>query len=175
MPWLLTSPGHQQPWYWLYRICWSFSYLRKNFKYLCQINVVEWHKMQRYVYIPSDKFSTHRVKTLRPEQNDQNWHIETWTKWPTLTHWGWNKITAWICSWWFIWKVAGNGLITEEGDNPQQYQWPAGSVAVIVSYCSISYWWQLWPGSLSWSTTLDFLFVCLIVHPLTTLLILLTW
>ena len=29
MPWLLTSPGHQQPPYWLYRICRSFSYLRK--------------------------------------------------------------------------------------------------------------------------------------------------
>ena len=21
MPWILSSPGHQQPWYWLYRIC----------------------------------------------------------------------------------------------------------------------------------------------------------
>ena len=34
MPWLLTSPGHQQPWYWLYVICRSFSYLRKDFKYM---------------------------------------------------------------------------------------------------------------------------------------------
>ena len=42
MPWLLTSPGHQQPWYWLYRICRFLSYLRKNFKYLCHINVEEW-------------------------------------------------------------------------------------------------------------------------------------
>ena len=49
MPWLLTSPGHQQPWYWLYRICRSFSYLRK---YLCQINVEKWHKMQIYVNVP---------------------------------------------------------------------------------------------------------------------------
>ena len=57
MPWLLTLPGHQQPWYWLYRICRSFSYLRKDFKYLCQINVEEWHKMQIYVYIPCEKFS----------------------------------------------------------------------------------------------------------------------
>ena len=32
MPWLLTSPGHEQPWYWLYRICRSFSYLRKGFE-----------------------------------------------------------------------------------------------------------------------------------------------
>ena len=53
MPWLLTSPGHQQPWYWLYRICRSFSYSRKCFKYLCQINVEEWHKMQINVYVPS--------------------------------------------------------------------------------------------------------------------------
>ena len=45
MPWLLTSPGHQQPWYWLYRICRSLSYLRKNFKYLCHNNMEERHKM----------------------------------------------------------------------------------------------------------------------------------
>ena len=45
MPWLLTSPGHQQPWYWLHRICRSFAYLRKGFKYLCYMNVEEWHKM----------------------------------------------------------------------------------------------------------------------------------
>ena len=39
MPWLLTSPGHQQPWHWLCRICRSWSYLKKDFKYLCHINV----------------------------------------------------------------------------------------------------------------------------------------
>ena len=38
-PWLLMSPGHQQPWYWLCRICRTWSYLRKHLKYLCQINV----------------------------------------------------------------------------------------------------------------------------------------
>ena len=57
MPWLLTSPGHQQPWYWLYRICRSFSYLRKCLKYLCQVNVEEWHKTQINVYVPSEKFT----------------------------------------------------------------------------------------------------------------------
>ena len=36
---LLTSPGHQQPWYWLRGICRSWSHLRKDFKYLCHINV----------------------------------------------------------------------------------------------------------------------------------------
>ena len=69
MPWLLTSPGHQQPWYWLCRICRPFSYLRKDFKYLCQINVEEWHKMQIYVYDPSEKISMYRVKIW-------NWQLQ---------------------------------------------------------------------------------------------------
>ena len=30
MPWLLTSPGHQQLWYWLCRICKSWSYLKTS-------------------------------------------------------------------------------------------------------------------------------------------------
>ena len=45
MPWLLTSPGHQQPWYWLCRIGRFLSYLRKDFNYLCRINLEKWHKM----------------------------------------------------------------------------------------------------------------------------------
>ena len=45
MPWLLTSPGHQQPWYWQYRIGTFLSYLRKDFNYLHPINVEIWHKM----------------------------------------------------------------------------------------------------------------------------------
>ena len=34
MPWLLASPGHQQPWYWLSRIVRSLSCLRKYFNFL---------------------------------------------------------------------------------------------------------------------------------------------
>ena len=45
MPWLLTSPGHQQPWYRLYKIWRFLSYLRKGFMCLCHIIVEEWHKM----------------------------------------------------------------------------------------------------------------------------------
>ena len=46
MPWLLTSPGHQQPWYWLCRIGRSLSYSRRNFKYMCLISVDEYHITQ---------------------------------------------------------------------------------------------------------------------------------
>ena len=45
MPWHLTSPGHQQPWYWLCRISSFLSYLRKDFNYLRRINMEKWHKM----------------------------------------------------------------------------------------------------------------------------------
>ena len=45
MPSLLTSPGHQQPWYWLCRIGMFLSYLRKNFNYLRRIDVEKWHKV----------------------------------------------------------------------------------------------------------------------------------
>ena len=45
MPWLLMSPGHQQPWYWLCRIGRFLSYLRKHFNYLRHINVEKLHKM----------------------------------------------------------------------------------------------------------------------------------
>ena len=45
MPWLLTSPGHQQPWYWLCKISKSCSYTRKDFNYLWYVSMEEWHKM----------------------------------------------------------------------------------------------------------------------------------
>ena len=45
MTWLLTSPGHQQPWYWPCTICRFLSSLRKDFNYLRFINVEKWHKM----------------------------------------------------------------------------------------------------------------------------------
>ena len=36
MPWLLASPGHQQPWYWQYRI--KATSTRKDFSYLCYLS-----------------------------------------------------------------------------------------------------------------------------------------
>ena len=50
MPWLLGSPGHQQPWYRLCEIGKSWSYTRKDFNYLWHISVEEWHKCE-YVFM----------------------------------------------------------------------------------------------------------------------------
>ena len=82
MPWLLTSPGHQQPWYWLHRICRSFSHLRTCFMYLCQIHVEEWHKMQIYIYVPYINIkgrpkSIARSTSVRcMELHDRKWCVE---------------------------------------------------------------------------------------------------
>ena len=39
MYWLLTSPGHQHPWYWLWIIGKSLFYTRNDFNYPCHMNV----------------------------------------------------------------------------------------------------------------------------------------
>ena len=41
--WLLLSWRRKEPWYWLCRIGRFLSYLRKDFNYLCRINVKKWH------------------------------------------------------------------------------------------------------------------------------------
>ena len=51
MPWLLMSPGHQQPWYWLHRIGGSWSSMEKDFNYLRHFNVEIWYKRQIYFYM----------------------------------------------------------------------------------------------------------------------------
>ena len=79
MPWLLASPGHQQPWYWLCRIGMSLSYSRRTFNYLCLISVEEWHKMWIYVYFLSEKISTQRVN------NPYNLLISTKNKLKAMT------------------------------------------------------------------------------------------
>ena len=52
MLWLLA--GHQQPWYWLCKICKSWSYTRKDFNYLWFVRVEEWHKIK--IHIPNNQY-----------------------------------------------------------------------------------------------------------------------
>ena len=60
MPWLLVSPGHQYPWYWLCKICKFLSYMRKDFYYLC------------HFYVSYEKFSMYRVNWIT--LHSQNLH-----------------------------------------------------------------------------------------------------
>ena len=41
-PWLLSSPGHQQPCYWLCKLGRPMSYTRRDFNYLCHVIVEKW-------------------------------------------------------------------------------------------------------------------------------------
>ena len=45
MPWLLASPGHQHPSYWLRRIGESLSYRRNDFNNLCHVILEEWWEL----------------------------------------------------------------------------------------------------------------------------------
>ena len=51
MPWLLASPGHQQPWYWLCEIGKSWSFAWKDYNYLCHVCVQEGYGLEIHVFI----------------------------------------------------------------------------------------------------------------------------
>ena len=51
MTWLLVLPGHQQPWYRLWRMYVSLSSTRKDFDYLCHLTVGKWCKYIWNMYI----------------------------------------------------------------------------------------------------------------------------
>ena len=63
MPWVLMPwrhqvlPGHQQPWYWLWRINRSLSFMRMNLKYLHHINVKKCFNMHIYISMFSNIMS----------------------------------------------------------------------------------------------------------------------
>ena len=50
MPWLLASPGHQQPWYWLCKIGKSWSYTKKDFNSLWHVSVEEWRCKYMFMF-----------------------------------------------------------------------------------------------------------------------------
>ena len=57
MTWLLMSPGHQQPCYWLWTTNRSLSSIGRNFKYLHHPNFGKWYKMQIDFYVSSKIYS----------------------------------------------------------------------------------------------------------------------
>ena len=65
-PWILASPGHQQPWYWLCRIGGSLSSLRKYFNFLCHTNMEEWQKCKYTFLLPLKKIAHKRLIINHP-------------------------------------------------------------------------------------------------------------
>ena len=60
MPWLLASPGHQQPWYWLCKII-SPGLIRGRISIIFGMSVWRNDIKYKYVYVSSEKVSTLRV------------------------------------------------------------------------------------------------------------------
>ena len=84
MPWLLASPGHQPPWYWLSLIGKLLPWSRKDLSYLCHINVDEGHKIWIYVMFPLNNLSHKRVKT---KLSIYLLHNLPWHSFNSLQHW----------------------------------------------------------------------------------------
>ena len=65
MPWLLASPGHQQPWYmyWLCRINCSLSFRKRITTYSCHHIVEKLYKMKTCF---QNRFSSVRINSLWP-------------------------------------------------------------------------------------------------------------
>ena len=57
MPWLLVSPGHQQPWYWLHTKNRSLSTMRNDFNYLCHVSVEKYRKHKHISTFCGNKFN----------------------------------------------------------------------------------------------------------------------
>ena len=61
MPWLLASPGHQQPWHWLCRTNESYLLQGPGFQLSVSSKCWETMKIHAYFYVSCCKFSTTRV------------------------------------------------------------------------------------------------------------------
>ena len=84
MHWLLVSPGHQYPWYWL---CKFLSYMREDFNYLWYVSVEEWYKLQIHFYLPHGNLARkglsclHRLQRSCAVGKQQETINGEWTFW----------------------------------------------------------------------------------------------
>ena len=53
----VTLAGHQQFWYWQCKRDGYLSSLRKDFHYLCDLNVENWWRIQTHFYVPTKQFN----------------------------------------------------------------------------------------------------------------------
>ena len=88
MHWLLASPGHQHPRWWLYRMAQVFSSMRKEFKYQCHNSVEIWYKLLIHFDVSYEKFSS---LSLTPVDCPQpTWHADRYIT---------NVLKQWSDSW----------------------------------------------------------------------------
>ena len=75
MPWLLASPAHQHPWYWLNIVGRPLSTLKADFSNLFNVSVEKWYELTETVYVSSEKFT--RTAHSKSVTNDQLCHRTT--------------------------------------------------------------------------------------------------
>ena len=76
MPWLLTSPGHHQPWYWLRRKGRFLSYLRKDFN--CVVSMWRNDTQCQYMFMFPLKNLARKGLKVSVVTNDSVPSLKTW-------------------------------------------------------------------------------------------------
>ena len=120
---LLSSPGHQQPWYWLCRIGTSLSYLRMDFNYLWRNDV----KCKYMLLFPLKNLACKGLKGLPsvPHLNGLPHYWGYQTRGPARDMPGSRQVVPW----WSTWRVSCRNQ-TEPG-------WEGYGSGVL---CSGGYW-----------------------------------
>ena len=76
VPWLLASPAHQQPWYWLCEMGIFLSFLMLNFVHLQLFSAEEWYdEMQLHISIYWKKISIYKELRHCPYLADGRDHV----------------------------------------------------------------------------------------------------
>ena len=109
MPWLLTSRGHLQPWYWLSRICRSWSYLRGRILTSCVISM--WSNDIKCIFMFMFPLKNLACKGLTPSTlNHRNYPNRGWLISESVTkglHYVHNlyEFRTWVSNSSFVWDV----------------------------------------------------------------------
>ena len=99
IPWIVTSSGHRQLWYWLYQVHVSLSFTIIYFSYLRHHKAHKWENMQIHFCVSLTKISTTRANQLCALCNLCNLHWIKYRQRPHRNTSGCNDVSyKWICT-----------------------------------------------------------------------------
>ena len=134
MPWLLASPGHQQPWNCICRIYESLSSTRTSTTYSISVSSNDKICKDIFIMFPENKFSMTSINSLAPGRLKFRLVIFK----PILMNGGWG-ISYEIALWWMPQDLTDDNL--DKSTLVQVMAWCRQATSHYLSQC--------WPRSMS--------------------------
>ena len=132
MPWLLTSPGHQQPWYWPWGINWSLWSMEEDLRYLRYLMLRNYRKC-KYVVFPQPSVARKGFKCgiwyfkwmLLSNRNSFFYRTSTKIDWSTADKYAMLKLMDWhrrarnkhCINWWCLNSMPPHGVTFSQLSN----------------------------------------------------------